>query len=167
MRLKGSLFLLLVFSLITPLLITARQALAFPQGDESPGLETKRLEIADCINFRYPNTQLVIKDDTTLKSLVRDDLSRERCLASLKDIDFNKRTLVGMELNTGWCRVPLLTYRVTREDEKKRYLLSVGYHPPVEPCRALSRYEFWLLVPKLPEQYEMEFEVKEGERWMN
>jgi hypothetical protein len=78
----------------------------------------------------------------------------------LKDIDFDKHTLVGTELNTGWCRDPPFTYRVFKEEAKKRYLLAVVYQSTDAKCRASSQYDLWVLVPKLPEQYEVAFEVK-------
>ena len=95
-----------------------------------------------------------------MKSLVSNDMSRERCLAHLKGIDFSKHTLVGIELRTGWCSDPIFTYRVFKEEAKKRYLLAVRYQPPEVGCRALDQYDLWALVPKLPEQYEVDFEVK-------
>ena len=95
-----------------------------------------------------------------MKSLVRNDMSREKCLAHLKDIDFSKHTLVGMELRTGWCRDPIFNYRVIKEEERKMYRLAVRYQPPEGGCRALDRYDLWVLVPRLPERYEVDFEVK-------
>jgi hypothetical protein len=78
----------------------------------------------------------------------------------LKDIDFSKHTLVGIELRTGWCRDPIFTYRVFKDEAKKKYLLAVRYQPPEGVCRASDQYDLWVLVPRLPEQYEVDFEVK-------
>ncbi len=160
MRLISAQFLLLPFSLMAFLFALASPAPSFTQCDGCRELETSQLDLEGCINFRYPNTQLVIRDEATMKSLVRNDMSRERCLAHLKDIDFSKHTLVGIELRTGWCRDPLFTYRVIKEEAKKKYLLAVRYQPPEVGCRALDQYDLWVLVPRLPEQYEVDFEVK-------
>lgn len=161
MRLTNSRFLWLSLSLAAFLLLLANPADASAQnGDGRSALETKQLDVKKCIDFRYPVERLVIKDAAAMKSLVRNDASREWCLEHLKDVDFGKQSLVGIELHTGWCRNPPLTYRVIKEAAKKKYLLSVLYELPKEPCRALDRYELWVLVPKLPAQYEVEFEVK-------
>ena len=160
MRLTNPRFLLLSLSLIAFLSGLASPASSFTQCIGCRELKTSQLELEGCINFRYPNKQLAIRDEATMKSLVRNDMSRERCLASLKDIDFSKHTLVGVELRTGWCRDPLFTYRVFKDEAKKKYLLSVRYQPPVVPCRGLDQHDLWVLVPKLPEQYEFDFEAK-------
>lgn len=160
MRLTSPGFLLLPLALMAFLSALASPASSFTQCNGCRELETSQLELESCINFRYPDKQLAIRDEATMKSLVRNDMSRERCLASLKDIDFSKHSLVGVELRTGWCRDPLFTYRVFKDEANKKYLLSVRYQPPVVPCRALDQYDLWVLVPKLPEQYEFDVEAK-------
>jgi hypothetical protein len=160
MRLKSSRLLLFRAALIPLLLLAASTASSSNQCDGCPTLETRQIDLKSCIHFRYPAKQHVIKDEATMKSLVRNDRSRERCLELLKDIDFDRHTLVGTELNTGWCRDPPFTYRVFKEEAKKRYLLAVVYQSTDAQCRALSQYDLWVLVPKLPEQYEVAFEVR-------
>ena len=147
-------------ALLSILLIIVSSALTFSQSNGDSALETQGLDLKGCVHIRYPN-KVVIRDAVTMRSQVRNDMSRDRCLELVKDLDFDKHTLVGTELNTGWCRYPLFTYRAMKEDSRKRYLIAVTYQPPDTPCRALSQYDLWILVPKLPEQYDVDFEVKE------
>jgi hypothetical protein len=162
MRLSDTRFPVMWQALMASLLMLMSSLPSYSQCNGCPELATRQLDLKGCIHLPYPGTQLVIRDKATMTSRVRNDMSRERCLAQLDDIDFDKYSLLGIELDTGWCEDPPFTYRAFKEEAKRRYLLSVIYQPPVSPCRALSQYDFWVLAPKLPEQYEVAFEVKEA-----
>ena len=123
-------------------------------------LKTRQIELKDCIQT-YRQQSFVIKDQASFFREIRNDMSRERCLKDLEKIDFEKHTLVGIELNTGYCGVPLLEpVEVVKAAAVKQYVVKISYYEPQEPCRALSRYDLWLLVPKLPADYTVTFEVK-------
>ena len=109
--------------------------------------------------------------DETMEYIKRylacNDASRERCVKDLeKSIDFKRFTLLGVNINSGYCRVPVgLDYKTVRDDDKKLYTLQVSYiDPQGSVCRAMSSYDLWVLVPKMPEGYEAKFEVKAVER---
>ena len=123
-------------------------------------LKHERIDIKGCIQT-YSEKSFVIKDQATFLKEIRSDMSRERCLKDLEKIDFEKHTLVGIELNTGYCRVPPLDpIQVLNEKAEKRFVVKISYTEPGEPCRALSYYDLWLLVPKLPADYTVKFDVK-------
>lgn len=125
-------------------------------------LEAREFDMKGCIALYHPklNRQVVINDESALRSFIWNDRRFERCLADLKRVDLSKYTLLGVEINSGWCRRPLgLTHRVMKDESQKRYLLRVTYQSPGEPCRALSQYDLWVLVPKLPDGYKVDFEV--------
>jgi hypothetical protein len=124
-------------------------------------LETRPYEMKGCIRTIY-NKQFVIKDNEAFLKAVRNDASRERCLEDLEKIDFSKHTLLGIEINSGYCRAPVgLEYQTLKDETKKQYVVEVSYTDPQgSGCRALSQYDLWLLVPKLPDNYEVKFEVK-------
>jgi hypothetical protein len=127
---------------------------------KAQNLETRKIDLKGCIQT-YLDKSFVIKDQKTFLKEIRNDMSRERCLKNLEKIDFDKHTLVGIELNTGYCEVPLLEpVEVVKTDAEKQYIVKISYLEPDEPCRALSQYDLWLLVPKLPENYAVKFEVK-------
>ena len=123
-------------------------------------LKVEQIDLKNCIQT-YRQKSFVIKDETTFLKEIRSDMSREKCLKDLQKIDFEKHTLVGIELNTGYCREPLLDpVEVLNEKAEKQYLVKISFTEPREPCRALSQYDLWLLVPKLPADYTVKFEVK-------
>jgi hypothetical protein len=123
-------------------------------------LKTRDIDLKGCI-WTYRQQSFVIKDEAAFLKEIRNDLSRDRCLKDLEKIDFDKHTLVGIELNTGYCDAPLLEpVQVVKTDAEKKYIVKISYLEPAEPCRALSQYDLWLLVPKLPDNYTVKFEVK-------
>ena len=123
-------------------------------------LETRRISLKGCIQTIFER-QFVIDTNETFLKTIRNDASRDWCLKNLEKIDFDKHTLLGIELNTGYCRTPLgLKFQTVRDEAEKQYLLKISYLEPQESCRALSQYDLWLLVPKRPENYTVKFEVK-------
>lgn len=128
---------------------------------ENNAMETRRIDLKGCIQISR-GQQLVIKDNETYLKTIRGDASLDWCLKNLEKIDFGKHALVGIEINSGYCRIPLgLRYQAYKDADKKQYLLSISYiDPRGAVCRALSQYDLWLLVPKLPAGYEVKFDVK-------
>jgi len=124
-------------------------------------LETREIDIKGCIWLRSMESQNVIKDNETFQQAIRKDASHDRCLKDIEKIDFSKNTLLGINLNTGYCRTPVgLEAKAFRDDAKKLFTLQVSYIEPHGICRAMSSYDLWVLVPKMPEGYEAKFEVK-------
>jgi hypothetical protein len=79
----------------------------------------------------------------------------------VEKIDFGKHSLLGININSGYCGIPLdLKYEAFRDDNKQQYLLSISYTEPRGTCRAISSYDLWVLVPKMPDAYEVKFEEK-------
>jgi hypothetical protein len=123
-------------------------------------LKTRRIDLKGCIQTIF-DKEFIIGDQATFLKTVRNDASREFCLKNLEKIDFDEHTLIGLELNTGYCETPVgLTSKAFRNDAEKRYIVKIGFLEPNEPCRARSQYDFWLLVPKLPAGYTVKFDIK-------
>jgi len=121
-------------------------------------LETRAFEMKGCIQTIYTK-QFVITDSESYLKSIRNDASRAACLKNLEKIDFDKHTLLGIDINSGYCGVPVgLKYQTVKDEAKKQYLLTISYiDPRGSVCRAMSQYDLWLLVPKLPEGYEVKF----------
>lgn len=122
-------------------------------------LETRRIDFKGCV-WMDLNGRMIIRDQAAFLKAVQNGAGRERCLKDIEKIDFEKYTLLGAELNTGYCRTPLgLDAWTLADEEKKRYVLKISYLEPEGLCRAMSRYDLWVLVPRLPENYTVEFEI--------
>ena len=132
---------------------------------ENEILETRSFEMKSCIQTIYTK-QFVIRDNETFLKTVRNDASRKYCIENLEKIDFAKHTLLGIEINSGYCRMPIgLEYKTIKDPINARYLVEISYiDPKGSTCRALSEYDLWLLVPKIPEDYEVKFDVKAREK---
>jgi len=121
-------------------------------------LTTVQFDMNSCIPLYFDDGTCVAASRETLDSLIRKDGSEERCLEMLKEFDIEHFSLLGINLNSGSCRVPLgLGFVTTSVDREKKYVLEISYDQPVEPCRAMSSYDLWVIVPALPQGYEVEF----------
>lgn len=128
-------------------------------------LETREINLNGCVQM-FRSDRIVIRDKESFLKAIRNDASRERCVKDLeKSIDFGRFTLLGIDINSGYCRVPIgLGHNVIMDEAQKLYTLQVSYLAPQGVCRHMSSYDLWVLVPKMPEGYEATFEVKAVER---
>jgi hypothetical protein len=123
-------------------------------------LETRQIDLKGCIRTFFGD-QFIIKTRETFLKKIGSDASRNKCLKDFGKLDFGKNTLLGIELNTGYCGVPLgLKSQAVKNETEKQYVIKISYLEPRGTCRALSQYDLWLLVPKLPDDYTVKFEVK-------
>jgi hypothetical protein len=77
--------------------------------------------------------------------------------AQIPRIDFDKYTLIGRWITLGNCPAgKMFTLKVIRDDKAQVYRHVVNVE--TMPCRGLSSYMSWVLVPKLPEGYTVNFE---------
>ena len=118
------------------------------------------VEMDGCIWIGIQGGPLVIRDKKTLNDQIRKNGSYKRCMKQLKDFDFESQSLIGLNLNTGWCRYPLGLRNEFIEIKDSAYLLKIYYNAPGEPCRALSFYDYWIAVPKLPAGYELDILIE-------
>lgn len=140
----------------------AEEELSFLRSLNSPyfqALETREIDLKGCIQLIQSHKRAILSNEEFLRA-VRNDASRDRCLKDLEKIDFGKHTLLGINVNSGYCRVPAgLEVKVFRDDLRQEYLLSVSYLEPNGTCRHLSSYDVWVLVPKMPGGYYTAFQT--------
>ena len=124
-------------------------------------LETKPLYLNDCIQI-FGEEGLVIKTEADYLRAVRVDDRRDECLESIEKVDFNKYSLIGVSLKTGYCRTPAgFRYQVEKSRHEKAYLLNIRYiEPQGKVCRVPRNFELCILVPKLPDSYQVRFDIK-------
>lgn len=132
----------------------------FSPTKKSKNLPTREFKMNGCVQM-YRQKDYVIKSDEEFKEAIRNDASREYCLENLEKIDFGKNSLLGIDINSGYCRRPVgLEYQFLKNENDKKYILKIGFIEPGEPCRAYSSYHLWILVPKIQNNFDVEFEVK-------
>ena len=67
--------------------------------------------------------------------------------------------LLGLEINSGYCRRPSgLEFQTTKNEQQ--YILNISYIKPTGLCRALSQYDLWVIVPKIPDGFKVKFNVE-------
>lgn len=124
-------------------------------------LKFTKYEAKDCLQMAWEKEN-IIKNETEFLQKIRNDMSREGCLKILEKIDFNKHDLVGKDINSGYCRYPIgLTFEGSKNIEKKEFEVNISYQKPNGVCRALSSYHLWLLIPKMPDEYKLRFNIYE------
>ena len=122
--------------------------------------ETRRYDMKSCIQT-FSERRFVIKDREGFLKAIRSDGSLGWCIENLGKIDFAKHTLLGVAFRSGYCRIPAgLRVETIKDAAKKQYLFAVSYLGPQGVCRHLGGYAVWVLAPKLPDDYEVVFEVK-------
>lgn len=120
-------------------------------------VESREINLKGCIQTHFQN-EYVIKNEVDYLKAIRNDASRTFCLEHLEKIDFGKNSLVGININSGYCRRPVgLNSVVADELENKQINIEISYRKPEGLCRAVSQYDFWLLVPKIPDRYKVAF----------
>ena len=154
-------FLVRKYWLITAFVfITLFGFLAFSVNGQ--GLKLTQYEAKGCLNMAW-DKENIIKSEAQFLQKVRHDMSRERCLKQLEKVEFAKHDLVGVDINSGYCRYPLgLAFEATKSVENKQFEVNISWEPG-GICRARSSYHLWLLIPKIPAEYKLKFNISVGE----
>lgn len=124
-------------------------------------IESKQFDLKGCVQM-FRQKQIVLKDKASYLKNIRNDAQTQQCIENSKTLDFDRHSLIGMQINSGYCKRPLgFTHKVIKDNSKKQYVLTVSYiDPGGQVCRALSRYDLWLQVPKLQNDYEVIFKIE-------
>jgi hypothetical protein len=123
-------------------------------------IETRTVDIKGCIK-NFPSGQIAIRDAESFLQAIRADASRDWCRKNLESIDFDKHSLLGVALVTGYCDRPAgLSHQLIKDTATKKYLFDVSYHTPVAVCRRMGYWDVWVIVPKIPDDYEISFKVR-------
>jgi len=127
--------------------------------DITGGIITSELELGACFSdVGALDPQYVINDSTAFQALGILPVNTPECMGmTLPEIDFNTQTLLGLyadgTCNVGFDRI------VLRDDDLKKYTYTVGVNA-CGMCESLRFSMNWVLVPKLPEDYTVEFIVE-------
>ena len=127
--------------------------------DKNRGIIVSEVKIDQlwCIDpFMLPEQQYVIDDNETYYNLITDTVDCDS--SDLPEIDFINYTLLG-QYATGGCEVKFIR-KVSDNEKDREYLYSIT----VRECGLCNKERFdmnWVLVPKLPDNYTVEFSIKE------
>jgi hypothetical protein len=156
--------LALVFSIL-PVKMHAQTDVPWSSESQSPKsanpeiIETRPIDIKGCIKD-FPSGQIVIKDAESFQKEIRTDASRDWCGKNLESIDFNKHSLLGIALVTDYCGRPQgLAHQLIKDTATKKYLFEISYNTPAGICRRMGYWDVWVVVPKIPDDYEVNFKV--------
>lgn len=123
-------------------------------------IETRPIDIKGCIKD-YRSEQMVIKDAESFRQAIRNDASRDWCHKNLESIDFTKHSMLGITLMTDYCNRPRgLAHQLIKDSAAKKYLFDISYHAPRGVCRRMGYWDVWVVVPKIPDDYEVSFKVR-------
>ena len=147
--------------LLVNLILICLSADAFAQDT----LVTVQYDMNRCVRLYLGDEPLIATNRETLDSIIRKGASKERCQEMLGGFDIDHFSLLGINLNSGYCREPEgLDFRVIKIDAEKKYIVEISYDDPIGICRALSSYNLWMKVPALSAGYEVEFMVSSRKR---
>lgn len=121
-----------------------------------PDFET--IDLKNCVQSK----QFVIRNQVDFLNAIRPDASRDWCLENLPKIDFTENSLVGIELATDYCNRPKgLKYEILRDAKNKKLFFNISYEDAQgNRCARIGFYDISLLVPKIPDEWEVKFDVK-------
>jgi hypothetical protein len=123
-------------------------------------IETRPVDIKGCIRH-FPSRQIVIRDAESFRKAIRSDASRDWCDKNLESIDFDKHSLLGVALVTDYCDRPAgLAHQLIKDTATKKYLFDISYDTPTGVCRRMGYWDVWVIVPKIPDDYEVGFKVR-------
>ena len=114
--------------------------------------------ITKSVDFVDPCMSWIVDQDFIIRSQEElDSLYREFECDSKEDagIDFSESTLLGMYTSGGGCNIQFIR-EVERDEENKRYVFTVKIRE-CGICAMLGISMNWVLVPRLPETWTVEF----------
>lgn len=139
----------------TPLLTPALSEIQFVDMNELLGLEC----INPIVSGSGRDIEFIVNSDEQYKSIWKFESQNPRCKDfKLPSIDFSKKTLLGKHAIGTGCSIDFIR-KVYRNDLNKKIIYSIKV---VEKggCDMAGVSMNWILLPKLPPDYNVEFEVK-------
>jgi hypothetical protein len=118
-------------------------------------------DFGKCFLFIDIKTGYVINDDSSYQSIGESNkniYSADCTPIILPAIDFNSYTLLGIQ--TGMSECDSLIREVTVDTSSKKYIYEINIKRYRETCSQILKLSMnWVLVPKLPSEYKVDFNV--------
>lgn len=123
-------------------------------------IESREIDVLGCLPLDGQSQWILIKDEFLQTALENKSRTCKEMFKNLA-IDFDKYTLAGYNVASGHCsRPPDLAQQVFDDAGEKRYLMEISFTSRAGSCHVLQYHPIWVLVPKLPEGYGFQFELK-------
>lgn len=122
--------------------------------EKNEGIISKQLEMPFYVDIT--NNNVVINDQDAYKKMFSDSLAALYNV-TWPEVDFTAYTLLGASVG-GSCEIKV-NREVVRSDNEQRY----NYILKVKDCGICQKYNIrqeWVLVPKLPQGWNVNFKVK-------
>ncbi len=115
------------------------------------------------LSFSEEAPGLIINDVKTFKKLIRQQSppNNSSCAdIDFTQIDFEKYTLLGKFTGMGGCKLPYYDHQIVIDEKNKKciYKIKITTYGLCEPYYMNMH---WVLIPKLPKDCIVEFEVEE------
>lgn len=121
-------------------------------------------ELVPCEEIKIMCSQIhpaenVIRNNIEYQKLLNVKSPHPDCgIYSLPEIDFNKYTLLGIDLGVGGCKEPTIKHSVMKlPDDRYEFIVNIkqrGY------CKINFSYDIWCLIPKIDETVIVKFTQK-------
>jgi len=128
-----------------------------PEPASSNSLEIRKYEFAHCLSMSLEEDKTIIQDEQALKSRFQRS---PNCTMNKASVDFQRWTLIGRRFTIqGGCSMGRNSFMisVTQDTHRRVYLHTVTTGRGSAPCAGSANLKNWVLVPKLPVGYQVEF----------
>jgi hypothetical protein len=124
--------------------------------DKNKGIIEQSVDFGYC-NFGSDEERFIINSEEELDTLI-NIMENAGSLCEKPDINFNDFTLLG-QYASGDCEVKFIR-EVVRDTNNKKFIYSIKIRD-CGSCKKLGYSMNWILVPKLPADWDVEFIIKE------
>ena len=103
----------------------------------------------DCIPLKLNESNFVINSQEEFESAVPNGTTRDVCMRESASIDWERYSLVGNNISSGNCSRPIgLDFNCHYAESSNTMMVNIVYEENQPLCRALSSYNYWLLIPR-------------------
>ncbi len=121
----------------------------------NPGIIEQEINFGTCLPINLPQQEYVIQSNTEYQLLLNNSVCQS---ANFPNIDFSQYSLLG-QYTSGKCKITFKR-QVTKDEGNQRYNFTVHIFDR-GICKKQGQSMNWVLVPKLPTNWTVNFEIKQ------
>lgn len=123
--------------------------------DKNNGIIVSSIDFGICF-YDFPENEYIMETEVELDSLF-NLISNQDTECEKPEIDFSKHTLLG-QYASGACEVKFIR-DVEKDNRDESYIYTVKVRE-CGLCKSMAYGLNWILVPKLPNDWSVKFEIK-------